>query len=162
MKLSKNLKLSEVTKSQTAIRNGIDNEPKGIHLNNLRLVAHKIFQPVRDYFGVPIYVSSGYRSQELNHVLNGAPTSYHTQGLALDFDQDNRNSEVTNYMIFNFIRERLDYTELIWEFGDDFNPDWVHCAYDVTKLEKQTLKALKVPHPNKPNKLITKYEIFKS
>ena len=128
MKLSKNLWLSEVVKSNTATRKGIDNSPTEEHINNLKYLAKKIFQPIREHFGCPIFVSSGYRSKALNEAIGGSQRSFHSHGCALDLDMDNKASKISNTDIFNFIKESLEYTELIWEFGDEDKPDWVHVA----------------------------------
>ncbi len=96
MKLSKNLSLSEVTYSQTALRKDINNSPTEAHIENLKYVAEKVFQPIRDYFGAPIYISSGYRSQALNEAIGGSTRSFHSHGMALDLDQDGRNKGVSN------------------------------------------------------------------
>jgi len=128
MKLSKNLSLDEVIKSNTAIRRGIDNTPSEEHLENLKYLAEKVFQPIREHFGVPIYISSGYRSQALNEAIGGSPRSFHSHGMALDLDQDGRNKGVSNADVFYFIKDNLQFTELIWEFGDENNPNWVHVA----------------------------------
>ena len=79
MKLSKNLSLSEVIKSNTAERRGIDNSPNETHLKNLKYLAEQVFQPIRDHFGVPIYISSGYRSPALNEAIGGSPRSFHSE-----------------------------------------------------------------------------------
>ena len=128
MKLSKNLSLNEVTKSTTALRRGINNTPTEEHIENLKYVAEKVFQPIREHFGVPIYISSGYRSQALNEAIGGSPRSFHSHGMALDLDQDGRNKRVSNADVFYYIKNNLPYTELIWEFGDETNPNWVHVA----------------------------------
>ena len=145
MKLSKNLSLNEVTKSNTAERRGIDNSPTEAHIKNLKYVAEKVFQPIREYFGVPIYVSSGYRSQALNEAIGGSPRSFHSHGMALDLDQDGRNKGVSNCDIFYFIKDNLQFTELIWEFGDEYEPNWVHVAIAPGREnEKKTKIAQKV------------------
>ena len=128
MNLSKNLTLAEVTKSTTAKRLGIDNTPDEWTTENLRQVAINIFQPLRSAFGTPIYVSSGYRSAELNTVIGGSSRSQHVEGRALDLDADVYGG-CTNSQIFNWIKENLEFDQLIWEFGDDDNPDWVHVSY---------------------------------
>ena len=128
MKLSKNLWLSEVIKSNTATRRGIDNSPTDLHIANLKYLAEKIFQPIREHFGCPIFVSSGYRSKALNEAIGGSQRSFHSHGMALDLDMDNKASKISNTDIFNFIKDNLEYTELIWEFGDEDKPDWVHVA----------------------------------
>ncbi len=128
MKLSKNLSLNEVIKSNTAERRGIDNTPNETHLANLKYLAEQVFQPIRDHFGVPIYISSGYRSPALNEAIGGSPRSFHSHGMALDLDQDGRNKGVSNADVFFFIKENLPFSELIWEFGTEDNPNWVHVA----------------------------------
>lgn len=142
MKLSKNLSLKEVTKSNTATRRGIDNTPLSHHLNNLELIAVNIFQPIRDHFKTPIGVSSGYRSLELNKAIGGSKTSDHCKGLALDLDADLFGG-VTNKQIFEFIRDNLEFKQLIWEYGDENGPAWVHVSYDKNNNKKQVLKAVK-------------------
>lgn len=128
MKLSNNLSLSEVTKSRTAEALGIDNTPDEWVTENLRQVALNVFQPLRDAFGCPIYVSSGYRSPELNRAIGGAKRSQHMEGRALDLDADVF-GECTNAQIFNYIKENLEFDQIVWEFGDEDNPNWVHVSY---------------------------------
>ena len=149
MQLSKNLALSEVTRSETAKRKGISNMPTPEHIENFKLLAEKVFQPIRDHFGVPIRISSGYRSAALNKAIGGAgktvngvyiPSSQHCTGEAIDIDMDG--TTVTNAEIFNYIKDNLNFDQLIWEFGTDTNPDWVHVSYDSSgKQRKQILKA---------------------
>ena len=129
MKLSKNLTLAECTKSTTASRLGINNTPDDEWIiENLRAIASDIFQPLRESFGCPIYVSSGYRSEALNKAIGGSKRSQHIQGRALDLDADVF-GVCTNAQIFNYIRENLVFDQLIWEFGDDDSPDWVHVSF---------------------------------
>ena len=128
MNLSKNLSLREVTKSRTAVRLGIDNTPDDWTIENLRGVAEDIFQPLRNAFGTAIYVSSGYRSEELNVAIGGSKRSQHVQGRALDLDADVFGG-CTNGEIFQYILNNLTFDQLIWEFGDSDNPDWVHVSY---------------------------------
>jgi zinc D-Ala-D-Ala carboxypeptidase len=157
MKISPNLTLAEVSKSNTAIKLGIDNEPKGEHLNNMIHTANAIFQPIRNHFGKPIFVSSGYRSPELNKAIAGAASnSQHCKGEALDLDND-AVEYPTNKDIFEYIKNHLDFDQLIWEFGSDSNPAWVHVSYNKDKNRKQVLRALKVngktiyqPYTEKP------------
>ena len=143
MKLSKNLSLDEVIYSQTALRRDIDNTPTKEHVKNLKYVAEKVFQPIREHFGVPIYVSSGYRSKDLNEAIGGSPRSFHSHGMALDLDQDGRNKGVSNADVFYFIKDNLQFTELIWEFGDDNNPNWVHVAIAPGREEEKNTKIAK-------------------
>lgn len=140
MQLSKNLYLGEVIKSQTAIQKGIKNEPTKEEIQNLKDIAENIFQPIRDHFKVPIGISSGYRSKKLNQIIGGSKTSEHMSGRALDIDADIYGG-VTNKQIFDFIRKSLEFNQLIWEFGDDDNPDWVHVSFDKGNNKKRVLRA---------------------
>lgn len=145
MKLSKNLSLREATRSKTAARLGLKNEPDTPQITNLKLLAEHVFQPLRDNFGVPIYVSSGYRSPKLNSAIGGSNTSQHCQGRALDLDADVF-GEISNADIFHYIKECLDFDQLIWEFGDDSNPDWVHVSYNSpTENRGRVMKAYRDP-----------------
>lgn len=128
MKLSKNLTLKECVKSITASRRGIDNTPGEKEIANLKQIAEHIFQPVRDHFGVPIYVSSGYRSPELNSTVGGSAVSQHCQGRALDLDADVYKG-VSNADIFRYIKNNLDFDQLIWEMGSELSPAWVHVSF---------------------------------
>jgi hypothetical protein len=143
MKLSNNLSLSEVVRSESAKRHNISNMPTPEHIENFKILAEKVFQPIREHFNVPIRISSGYRSKELNAKIPGASeTSDHCFGRAIDIDQDG--TSITNKQVFDFIKDNLDYKQLIWEFGTDKNPNWVHVSYDPNNLKKETLKAIKV------------------
>ena len=128
MKLSKNLSLAEVTKSKTAKRLGIDNTPDDWATENLRKIAEHVFQPLRDAFKCPIYVSSGYRSPELNAAIGGSKRSQHMEGRALDLDADVYGN-CTNSQIFNWIRENVEFDQMVWEFGTEDNPNWVHVSF---------------------------------
>jgi hypothetical protein len=144
MKLSKNLSLSEVLVSQTAKRLGISNEPTKKHLYNLQQIALNIFQPLRDAIGTSIYVSSGYRSEELNKAIKGSSkTSQHLKGQALDLDADVYRG-VTNSEIFNYIKDNLDFDQMIWEGGNNKNPDWVHVSFKEGKNRGKLLRMVKV------------------
>lgn len=141
MKLSKYVSLAEVTRSDTAKRKGIDNSPTAEHLENLKVISEEVFDKVREYFGVPIFISSGYRSAALNKAIGGSSTSDHNNGRALDLDQDGHGNGVTNADVFNYIKDHLDFDQLIWEFGTAKNPDWVHVGYRKGENRKQVLEA---------------------
>jgi zinc D-Ala-D-Ala carboxypeptidase len=144
MQLSKHLTLAEVTRSDTAKRNGISNQPTVEHLANFKILAVKIFEPIREHFKVPILISSGYRSKELNAKINGSASSQHCSGEAIDIDMDGAGT-ISNADVFNYIKDNLSFDQLIWEFGDSKNPDWVHVSYESTgKQRKQILRALKL------------------
>ena len=139
MRLSKNLTLKEAIKSNTASRLGIDNTPEDWEIHNLRAVAENVFQPIRDHFGVPIGVSSGYRSKELNKAIGGSKYSQHMIGEALDIDADIF-GKVTNADIFNFVKNNLEWDQMIWEFGDDEEPNWVHISYKESGKNRKQIK----------------------
>ena len=118
--------------------------PTEAHIANFKLLAENIFEPVRKHFGKPIFISSGYRSKDLNTAIGGALSSQHCSGEAIDIDMDGHNNGVTNKMVFDFIKDNLNFDQLIWEFGTDTNPDWVHVSYESTgKQRKQILKAVR-------------------
>ena len=143
MKFSTHLSLSELTRSDSAKRHGIDNTPTDEHLENFKLLAEKVFEPIRAHFGVPIHISSGYRSQALNKFIKGSLSSQHCKGEAIDIDMDGTSGGVTNKMVFDFIVANLEWDQIIWEFGTDTNPDWVHVSYTKGKNRKQKLKAIR-------------------
>jgi zinc D-Ala-D-Ala carboxypeptidase len=147
MKLSENLDLSEVTRSESAKRNGISNTPTPEHIENLKTLAENIFQPIRDHFKKPIRISSGYRSKELNTKVGGSSSSQHSKGQAIDIDMDG--TDITNKQVFDFIKDNLPFDQLIYEFGDDNNPNWVHVSYNRNVQRKQVLKAFKLNNQTK-------------
>jgi hypothetical protein len=141
MKLSAHLDLSEVIRSESAKRNGISNMPIALHIENFKLLAEKVFEPIRTHFGVPIHISSGYRSVELNKCIGGSLTSQHCSGEAIDIDMDGSTSGVTNKMVFDYIKDNLEFDQLI----NEFDYSWVHVSYESTgKQRKQVLKAVRV------------------
>ena len=143
MQLSEHLTLAEVTKSQTATRLGIDNDPDAHQLAALKAVAENIFEPLRNHFGVPIGISSGLRSKALNKAIGGSTRSQHCHGQALDIDADIYGG-INNRNIFRFIQNNLDFDQLIWEFGSDDNPAWVHVSFVNDGTNRgQTLRAIK-------------------
>ena len=143
MKLSNNLSVKEVTKSNTAKRFGIDNKPTIEHLQNLKAIALNIFQPARNHFKKPIFVSSGYRSEDLNEKIGGSKTSQHSKGQALDLDAHTFGG-LTNKELFDFISEHLEFDQIIWEFGTDEEPDWIHVSYVSSGINRgESLKAYK-------------------
>ena len=163
MKLSKNLSLSEMLKSDTAKRKGIENLPTEEHIENMKVLAEKIFQPIREHFGVPFGISSGYRSEALNKAIGGAhkyidgkyvATSQHCKGEAIDLDRD-YSSAPNNAEVFHFIKDNLNFDQLIWEFGTDENPSWVHVSYSTSRTQRNRIL---VAYKDDNNK--TKYKIY--
>lgn len=131
MNLSPNFTLAELTRSERAMRDGIPNVPTPEHVANLTALAVHILQPLRDHFGEPIPVTSGYRSKELNLKTPGASqTSQHSTGQAADLDMKRApKSRLTNAALFHYIRQNLPFDQLIFEFGTKTEPSWVHVSY---------------------------------
>ena len=142
MVISEHLTLAELIRSESAKRNGITNMPPPEHIANLKLLAENIFEPIRLNFRCPIIISSGYRSKELNAVIGGANKSQHSLGQAIDIDMDSTTYNVINADIFNYIKDKLPFDQLIWEFGNILNPAWVHVSYS-DRHRRQILKATK-------------------
>jgi len=127
--ISKNISYIEATKSLTAIRFGIENTPNKEQLSNMKKLAEKIFQPIREHFNKPIGISSFFRSPAINETIGGSVKSQHCLGQAIDIDADIINNGITNKEIFDYIKSNLNFDQLIWEFGDNTNPNWVHVSY---------------------------------
>jgi hypothetical protein len=143
MKLSDNLTLAEAIRSESAKRLGVSNMPTPEHLENGKIVAEKIFQPISSHFNHPIHISSFYRSKALNSAIGGSKSSQHCTMEAMDIDMDG--TDITNKQVFDYIKTNLEFDQLIWEFGTKNNPDWVHVSYSVKGPQrKQILTATKV------------------
>lgn len=135
--------MAEVTRSDTAKRKGIDNTPTEEHLENLKVICEEVFDKVREYFGVPLFISSGYRSAALNKAIGGSKSSDHNLGRALDLDQDGHGNGVTNKDVFNYIKDNLEFDQLIAEGSNgagDMN--WVHVGYRKGQNRNQILIAI--------------------
>ncbi len=150
--ISKNITLREATKSNTAQRLGIDNTPSDYALSNMEQVARKIFQPLREWVGGPIRVNSFYRCEELNKAIGGSSRSQHCEGRAIDLDDVH--GYKTNAEMFHYIKKNLSFDQLIWEFGDEENPDWIHVSY--VSEDQNRLRCLKAVKSNGK----TKYELI--
>jgi len=140
MRLSKNFTLSEFTKSQTALRQGIDNTPQGEHLDAAKELFENVVQPVRDHFGVTV-INSGYRGPELNEAVGGSSKSQHCKGQAADIECPG----TSNYEVAKWIEDNLDFDQLILEFYTPGIPDsgWVHVSYKTEGNRKSVLTAMK-------------------
>jgi len=140
--ISKNITYKEAIHSNTAKRLGIDNKPNEEQIANMFTIAEMIFQPLRSYVGGPIKITSFFRSPDLNRAIGGSKSSQHMKGQALDLDDVY--GLKTNAEMFDYIRENLDFDQLIWEFGDDNNPNWIHVSYvDKQENRNRCLKAYK-------------------
>ena len=125
--ISNHISYREGVYSTTAKRLGLNNTPNDEQLNNMELIAHEVFEPLRAYVGGPIKINSFFRSPKLNKAIGGSSKSQHCKGQAMDIDDTY--GRMTNAEMYHFIKEHLDFDQIIWEFGDDDNPDWVHVSY---------------------------------
>ena len=153
MKISDNITYAEAIHSNTAKRRGIDNTPNPAQVETMKVTAEKIFEPLRKWVGGPIKVNSFFRSADLNEAIGGSKTSQHCKGQAIDIDDVFGHK--TNAEMYAWIKENLNFDQMIWEFGTDMNPNWVHVSY-VSDVDNRNrcLKAYK----DKYNK--TKYKVI--
>jgi hypothetical protein len=141
--LTDHVSMKEATFSVTAERTLISNKPSREEVENMKYTAENVFEPLREHFGVPIGVTSFFRSSELNAYLRGSETSQHCTGEAMDIDADVF-GEITNKDIFLYIWNNLDFDQLIWEFGTNDEPAWIHVSLKKKDNRKQILRATKV------------------
>ena len=140
--ISKHISFKEATISRTATRLNIDNEPNKEQLANMKLVAEKVFETLRKWVGGPIKINRFFRSPKLNKAIGGSSKSQHCKGYAIDLDDTFKHK--TNAEMFNWIKDNLNFDQMIWEFGDDNNPNWVHVSYVSEKENRnRCLKAYK-------------------
>ena len=140
--ISKHISYKEATYSRTATRLNIDNKPNDEQLKNMKLIAEEVFEPLRMWVGGPIKINSFFRSPKLNKAIGGSTKSQHCHGQAIDLDDTF--GRATNAEMFEFIKKYLDFDQIIWEFGDDENPDWVHVSYvSPDQNRNRCLKAYK-------------------
>lgn len=141
MNLTANFTLEELVKSEIALRTGMDNTPNVVEVENLKILCEKVLQPVRDHFGKGVKVNSGFRHPTVNAAVGGSKTSDHCKGQAADIEIPG----VPNAELAEWIRDNLDFTQLILEFYTPGVPDsgWVHVSYDAANLKKQVMTATK-------------------
>ena len=139
--ISKHISNKESVYSRTALRRGIDNTPTEDHKINMVELAENIFEPLRMYVGGPIKINSFYRSPELNKAIGGSSKSQHCNGQAIDIDDTF--GRMTNAEMYRFIKDHLNFDQMIWEFGDDKNPNWVHVSYVGEENRNRCLRAYK-------------------
>jgi len=141
--ISKHISDKEGVYSRTALRLDIDNIPEPYHLVNMQIIAELVFEPLREWVGGPIKINSFYRCKELNSAIGGSSRSQHCEGRAIDLDDTFGHK--TNAEMFNYIKDNLDFDQLIWEFGNDNNPDWVHVSYvSSDENRRRIMKAYKL------------------
>lgn len=144
--LSKYMSFEEATRSQTATRFGIINLPDEYQLRNMEYVSREVFDPVRDFIGGPLTCSSFLRVKELNRKIGSTDSSFHVHGAAIDIK---KLGGCSYSEIFNFIRDNLYFSELIWEYGTDREPAWVHVAYIKGDNRKMIKKAVRESGKNR-------------
>ena len=154
MKISDHITYAEAIHSNTAKRKGIDNTPSEVQVLSMKLLAEKIFEPLRKWVGGPIKVNSFFRSVTLNEAIGGVASSQHCKGQAIDIDDVY--GYKTNAEMYKWVQENLDFDQMIWEFGTDMQPNWIHISY-VSEEENRNkcLKAYKEHNR-------TKYKVISS
>lgn len=151
-KISKHISYKEGVRSSTARRLDIENAPSDYHLSNMEVIAENIFEPLRKWAGGAIRINSFFRSADLNKAIGGSSKSQHCEGRAIDIDDTFGHK--TNAEMYNYIKDNLDFDQMIWEFGDDENPDWVHVSY--VSEESNRSRCLKAYKENSK----TKYKVI--
>jgi len=142
-KISKHISFKEGIKSNTATRLGINNTPDDYQVSNMVNIAINLFEPLREFVGGPIKINSFFRCEDLNRAIGGSSRSQHCEGRAIDLDDTFGHK--TNAEMFHYIKNNLDFDQLIWEFGDDNNPDWVHVSFiSFDENRKRSLKAERI------------------
>lgn len=142
MKITEHITYNEACHSFTAKRLGISNIPSEYQMWNMVVLATEVFEPLRKWVGGPIKINSFFRSTDLNKAIGGSSKSQHCEGRAIDLDDVYGHK--TNAEMFEYITKNLDYDQLIWEFGTDNNPDWIHVSYvDHDTNRKRNLRAVK-------------------
>jgi hypothetical protein len=150
--ISKHISYSEATRSETAQSQGIANKPDAVSLPAMKRIAERIFEPLRTYIGEPIRINSFFRTPQVNKLIGGSATSQHMKGEAMDIGRF-AGSNYNNAELFWFIRENLEFDQLIWEHGTDTEPGWIHVSLKASGNRREVLQAYKAAG-------ITKYKIF--
>lgn len=154
-RISTHISYAEGIKSNAAVRRGLDNTPNAEQLAAMKLVANACFEPLRTWHGKPIGITSFFRSPAVNKAVRGSKNSDHMQGAAIDIDADLFDNGITNADIFNWLRANVEFDKLIWEFGTDDQPAWVHVSYRATGNRRQVLRISSVQLPNGKTKTVT-------
>ena len=142
-RISKHISYKEGVFSNTATRLNIDNTPGQLEFSNMGVIADNIFEPLRKWVNAPIKITSFYRSPNLNQALGGSYRSQHCEGRAMDIDDVF--GRTTNALMFEYIKNNLDFDQLIWEFGNDTKPDWIHVSFcSPAENRSRCLRAFKL------------------
>ena len=136
-KISKHISYKEATHSATALRRGLDNTPNASQLKCMKDIAKGLFEPLREWVGGPIKITSMFRGEPVNTAIGGSKNSQHMKGQALDLDDTFKHK--TNAEMYHYIKDNLDFDQLIWEFGDNNNPNWIHVSYVTHRTNRKKL-----------------------
>ena len=136
-RISKHVSWKEGTYSRTADRRGLDNTPNEKQLMNMMEIARDVFEPLREWVGGPVKINSFFRGEPVNTAIGGSKRSQHMKGQAIDIDDTFGHK--TNAEMYCYIKDNLDFDQLIWEFGDDSNPNWVHVSYVTDRPNRKEL-----------------------
>ena len=140
--ISKHISYHEGTYSQTGVRRNLDNTPNEDQLKCMKEVSENLFEPLREWVGGPIKINSFFRGEPVNTAIGGSRKSQHMKGQAIDIDDTFGHK--TNAEMYHYIKDNLDFDQMIWEFGNDDNPNWVHVSYvSPEKNRNVCLKAYK-------------------
>ena len=140
-KISKHVSYKEGVRSRTADRRGLDNTPNESQLKCMKDIAEGLFEPLREWVGGPIKINSFFRGEPVNTAIGGSKYSQHMKGQAMDIDDTFGHK--TNAEMYHYIKDNLDFDQLIWEFGDDKNPNWIHVSYVTHRENRKKLTIAK-------------------
>ena len=140
-KISKHVSYKEGVRSRTADRRGLDNTPNESQLKCMKEIAEDLFEPLREWVGGPIKINSFFRGEPVNTAIGGSKYSQHMKGQAMDID-DTFGHKI-NAEMYHYIKDNLDFDQLIWEFGDDKNPNWIHVSYVTHRENRKKLTIAK-------------------
>ena len=140
-RISEHVSYTEGVKSNTALRLGLDNIPNPEQLQCMHEIARDVFEPLREWVGGPIKINSFFRGEPVNTAIGGSVRSQHMKGQAMDIDDTF--GVKTNAEMYHYIKDNLDFDQLIWEFGDDENPNWVHVSYVTHRENRKKLTIAK-------------------
>ena len=140
-KISDHISYKEATVSATGLRLGLDNDPNSEQLHCMQDIAYNLFEPLRKWVGGPIKVNSFFRGEPVNTAIGGSKTSQHMKGQAIDIDDTFKHK--TNAEMYHYIKDNLDFDQMIWEFGDDKNPNWIHISWVSHRPNRKKLTIAK-------------------
>tara|TARA_Y100001938_G_scaffold93060_1_gene127550 strand:- start:897 stop:1358 length:462 start_codon:yes stop_codon:yes gene_type:complete len=140
-KISKHISWHEATYSRTGERKNLDNTPNEEQLKCMREVAENLFEPLREWVGGPIKINSFFRGEPVNTAIGGSKRSQHMKGQAIDIDDTFKYK--TNAEMYRYIKDNLDFDQMIWEFGDDKNPNWLHISWVSHRPNRKKLTIAK-------------------